>query len=418
MNLIKTSLFNAVAVIVKTLTLLGLNKVLAVYVGPSGYAVIGNFQSALQIITTFASGAVNVGVVKYTAEYHNDENRQHQVWRNAGVVSIFGSAIAGCGVSANSKILAEWLLKDSSRSSVFNWFALSLVFFVFNGLLLAILNGKKQIGNYVICNIFGSLLSLTITSLFAMRFGLNGALTALAINQSFAFIVTLFICYKSNWFRLRFLFGKLDLGVISNLSKYTAMALTSAVCGPVSHILIRGYLTKTMNGEFAGYWEAMWRISSAWLLFVTTTLSFYYLPRLAEIKDEFEIKKEIIQAYKMILPIVAIFSFFIYLLRDFIINSLFTSEFMIIRDLFALQMLGDTIKIGSWLIAYVLIGKAETKIFILSEIVFAVVFCILTCGFVSMIGLKGVALAHVINYVCYWIVVAFLVFKCKLNFRR
>ncbi|MGE4416327.1 MAG: O-antigen translocase, partial [Marinobacterium sp.] len=81
MTLIKTSLLNGIAVVIKMLTLLGLNKILAIYVGPAGYAALGQFQNAVQMITTLASGAINTGVTKYTAEYHEDEAKQHAVWR-------------------------------------------------------------------------------------------------------------------------------------------------------------------------------------------------------------------------------------------------------------------------------------------------------------------------------------------------
>ncbi|MEL6948786.1 MAG: DegT/DnrJ/EryC1/StrS family aminotransferase [Pseudomonadota bacterium] len=70
----------------KMLTLLGLNKILAIYVGPAGYAVLGQFQNAVQMITTLASGAINTGVTKYTAEYGEDAPRQHAVWRTAGTI--------------------------------------------------------------------------------------------------------------------------------------------------------------------------------------------------------------------------------------------------------------------------------------------------------------------------------------------
>ena len=83
MNLIKTSSLNAIAVVVKMLVGLFLNKILAVYVGPAGYAVIGQFQNAISMITGFASGAINTGVVKYTAEYSHDEVAQARVWQAA-----------------------------------------------------------------------------------------------------------------------------------------------------------------------------------------------------------------------------------------------------------------------------------------------------------------------------------------------
>ncbi len=59
MNLLKTSVLNGVAVLIKTATMFLLNKMLAVYVGPAGYAAIGQFQNFIQMITTFAGSAVN-----------------------------------------------------------------------------------------------------------------------------------------------------------------------------------------------------------------------------------------------------------------------------------------------------------------------------------------------------------------------
>lgn len=409
MTLIKTSLLNGIAVVIKMLTMLGLNKILAIYVGPAGYAAIGNFQNAAQMITTFASGAINTGVVKYTAEYHDDEEKQRQVWRTAGTIAVLGSVITGIGVAVFSKQIAQWFLQDESYNTVFIWFSVTLVFFIFNTLLLAILNGKKEIHRYIIANIAGSLFALAVTSVLAVQFGLHGALTALAIHPSFAFVVTLYLCYKADWFKFSYLFGRLDKQVVLNLSKYTAMALTSAACVPVSHILIRTHLADTLGMDAAGYWEAMWRLSAAYLMLVTTTLSLYYLPKLSELKDPKEIKAEILQGYKIILPVAAACGLVIYLLRDFIIGVLFTSDFIPMRDLFAWQMVGDTLKIGSWILAYLMLGKAMTKLFISTEIIFAANFYGLTVMLTNLYGLEGVTIAHAVNYAVYWVMMAVLI---------
>lgn len=415
MTLIKTSLLNGIAVVIKMLTMLGLNKILAIYVGPAGYAAIGNFQNAAQMITTFASGAINTGVVKYTAEYHDDEEKQRQVWRTAGTIAVLGSVITGIGVAVFSKQIAQWFLQDESYNTVFIWFSVTLVFFIFNTLLLAILNGKKEIHRYIIANIAGSLFSLAVTSALAVQFGLHGALTALAIHPSFAFVVTLYLCYKADWFKFSYLFGRLDKQVVLNLSKYTAMALTSAACVPVSHILIRTHLADTLGMDAAGYWEAMWRLSAAYLMLVTTTLSLYYLPKLSELKDPKEIKAEILQGYKIILPVAAACGLVIYLLRDFIIGVLFTSDFIPMRDLFAWQMVGDTLKIASWILAYLMLGKAMMKLFVASEIVFAAGFYAWTYFLTGMYGLEGVTIAHAINYAIYWVVMSVFIGKTVLG---
>jgi PST family polysaccharide transporter len=409
MTLIKTSLLNGIAVVIKMLTLLGLNKILAIYVGPSGYAALGQFQNAVQMITTLASGAINTGVTKYTAEYHEDEPKQHAVWRTAGTISLVGSVVVAIGVITFNKALAGWFLKDESLGSVFIWFAATLVLFVFNTLFLAILNGKKEIKRYVTANIAGSLFSLAVTTVMAIQLGLYGALVALAIYQSLTFFVTLSLTYKASWFKLSYMIGGIDRESVKNLAKFTAMALTSAACAPLSHILIRNHLGETLGWEAAGYWEAMWRLSAAYLMLVTTTLSVYYLPRLAELQDPEEIKREILQGYKIILPVAAACGLVIYLLRHFIIQVLFTADFAEMEILFGWQMVGDTLKIGSWILAYLMLGKAMVKLFIFSEIAFAASFYGLTCLFTSMLGLKGVSVAHVANYFFYWLIMMFFI---------
>jgi len=409
MTLIKTSLLNAIAVAIKMLTMLGLNKILAIYVGPAGYAAIGNFQNAVQMISTFASGAIRTGVIKYTAEYHDEEEKQRQVWRTAGTVSVLGSIITGITLTIFSDQAAELFLHDKKYGSVFVWFSVTLVLFLFNTLLLAVLNGKKEIKKYIVANIAGSLFSLVVTSFLAVQFGLKGALTALAIHPSFAFIVTLYLCYKADWFKFSYLFGSLDKKVLVNLSKFTAMAFTSAACVPVSHILIRGHLGDTLGLDAAGYWEAMWRLSSAYLMLVTTTLSLYYLPRLSELKKPSEIRKEIIKGYRIILPFAVVCGLVIYFLRDFIISLLFTKDFAAMSQLFAWQLVGDTLKIGSWILAYLMLSKAMMKLFMASEIFFAASFYGWTYLLTSLYGLYGVTIAHALNYAIYWIVMGLFI---------
>ncbi|WP_434610364.1 O-antigen translocase [Pseudomonas sp. D2-30] len=404
MTFLKTGLLNGLAVSVKMLTLLCINKVLAVYVGPSGYASLGQFQNAVQMITTFASGAINTGVTKYTAEYHEDVVLQRSVWRTAGTISICGALAVGLIVALFNKELALWFLKRSDYGSVFIWFSISLIFFVTNALLLAILNGRKDIFRFVTANVCGSIFALVITTIMAMRLGLYGALVALAIYQSLSCIVTFIIVFKAPWFHVGDIFGGVNKKIAVNLLKFTAMALTSAACVPLSHIFIRAHLGHTLGWESAGYWEAVWRLSAAYLMFITTTLSVYYLPRFSELKEADAIIYEIRRGYKVILPIAAFCGLAIYLLRDLVIQLLFTSQFYPMRDLFGWQMFGDTLKIGSWILAYLMLGKAMYKTFIITEVFFAASFVVLTFYFTNLYGLQGVAIAHAANYAAYWLI--------------
>lgn len=411
MNLLKTSALNGIAVLIKTATMFILNKILAIYVGPSGYAAIGQFQNFIQIITTFAGGAINTAVVKFTAEYNQSENKQRLVWKTAGSIVLTFSIIVAFLILVFQKQLSTYIFKSTEYQSIFIWFAAFLIFFNLNALFLAILNGKKEILRLVIANIAGSIFSLIVTGLLAFKLGLYGALVALSINQSIVFLVTLFLCYRSDWFKVSYLFGKIDKELSRKFGGYVLMALTSALCVPLSQILIRSYITDEFGLEYAGYWEAMIRLSGAYLMLVTTTLSVYYLPRLSELKDLKDIKEEVYTGYKFIFPLALIGALAVYILKDWIIGLLFTDSFSPMRELFLWQMIGDSLKIGSWIIGYLMLGQALTTLFIISEIVASISLLLFTYVFTKVFGFEGVSIAYMINYAFYWIVISFLVFR-------
>ncbi|CEI53778.1 WzxE protein [Acinetobacter bereziniae] len=411
MNLLKTSVLNGVAVLIKTATMFILNKILAIYVGPAGYAAIGQFQNFIQMITTFSGSAINTAVIKYTAEYFENETQQRTIWKTAGSIVLFFSLLFSFSIIIFQKQLSLYIFHTGIYQSVFVWFAVFLTFFTFNALFLAILNGKKEVLKLVIANIFGSLFSLIITSLLAIKYSLYGALVAISIYQSLAFFVTLFLCYKSEWFQFGYLFGKVDKEIAKKFVAFALMALVSAVCVPLSQIVIRSYLTSEYSATYAGYWEAMIRLSAAYLMLVTTTLGVYYLPRLSELKNLKDIKTEIYLGYKYIFPLAVMGGLIVYILRDWIIGLLFTKTFLPMRDLFLWQMIGDSLKIGSWILAYLMLSKAMTKLFITTEIIFAITSILLTYLCTRFFGFEGVSVAHLINYAMYWLVMSFFVFK-------
>lgn len=411
MTLIKTSLLNAIAVASRMLALLGVNKVLAIYVGPSGYPIIGQFQNFVQIITTFASGAINNGVIKYTAEYKDDDNQLSCLWTTAAYISVIGAVIFGVIIISNNNWLSLFFLKNINYAGVFTWFGVGLIFFVLNSLLLAILNGKKEVQRYVLANILGSGLSIAIIYYMTMRAGLYGALIALATYQSVAFFATLFIFIKSKKIRRAHFSGDFSKEMVCKLSQFAAMALVSAACVPLSHMLVRDSLIGSLGSEEAGYWEGMSRLSSAYLMLITSTLSVYFLPRFSEIRKWSEIKKELISGYKLIIPVVLALTCFIYLFRTQIIALLFSKEFIPMQSLFLWQLLGDIFKICGWLLAYLILSKAMVQFFVWTEVLFSFSFFLLVNFFIKYFGVDGAAIAHLVNYVIYFIVLSFYIGK-------
>lgn len=403
MTLIKTSVLTGISTVIKLISAFVINKVIAIYIGPSGLAIVGQLQNFTSIITTFSNGAISSGIVKYTAEYQDIEKKQ-KIFSTSIVISLICSLIISIFLFGFSDYLSKLILKDIQYRSVFIIFGATIFLFALNMVLISILNGQKEIKKYVLVNIAGSIFSLVFTSTLIMQLNIMGALYALVLNQSVVFFVTLAFVLKSSWFKLEYFIKGLDKESLSKLSEYSLMAIVSALTVPVSHLIIREYIGENLGWDSAGYWQGIWYISTMYLMLVTTTLGVYYLPRLSEIRDNKELRKEIFTGYKIIMPIVIIASLIIFLLKEYVILIAFSKNFMPMIDLFAWQLIGDVIKIASWLLAYLMLAKAMTKIFIYTEILFSALFIIFSVILVNKFGLVGITYSYSLNYFLYLVV--------------
>jgi len=143
---------------------------------------------------------------------------------------------------------------------------------------------------------------------------------------------------------------------------------------------------------------------------ITASLSVYFLPKLSELKTREELRNEIFSVYKLVIPFLILTTFVIYIFRVFIIHLLFTSEFNGMKELFGFQLIGDVLKIMGWVLGYLLLAKAMTKIYIIMEIVNFLLLILVSYFLVNWYGSVGATLAFAIVYLVYFIVLAF-VFK-------
>ena len=183
------------------------------------------------------------------------------------------------------------------------------------------------------------------------------------------------------------------------------MALVSGIALPLVTIGIRNYIITAEGMNSAGYWEAMNRISTYYLMFVNSLMTLYFLPRFAEITDKKEFRAEVFSFYKNIAPVFGLGLLVIYLLKPFIIMLFLTDDFLPVKELFGWQLLGDFVKILSVLIAYNFIAKRMFWHFIITELFLVFITYFTSLFFVDMYGVVGANMAHFVSYVMYFVII-------------
>ena len=401
MKLLKTTFFSGVITIIRIGSGFVASKAMAVFAGPGGVAIIGAFANFLSIVLSLANGSITNGVVKYTAEYNNDEKKVQIIISTSLKISVVCSGFIGMLLILLSKQITDLLFNDAIYVNPIRLLGATVLLYSLNTLLISILNGRGQIRLYTIINTIGSIVSLLFTVVLLYLFGIVGALYSLVLSQSIVFFITFILFIRSPWFSWNHFkqpFSKIEA---IKLSKFSLMAIVSALTVPTSQMILRNMIIKNLSLESAGLWQGMMRISDGYLLLLTTALSTYYLPKLSSLKLDSDLRLEVLKGYKLILPVVLIGCVIIYILRLWIINTLYTPSFLKMESLFILQLIGDFLKMASWVLGYLMLAKAMTKYFIFFECLFSITYICLGYALVQKFGLVGISMAFAINYLLY-----------------
>ena len=398
-ELVKVFSLSSVATLVKMLTGLISTKVVAVLIGPGGVALLGQLNNLVYIVQYLASGAINNGVVKYVSEHKGSVGKVRTLLTNALLVTVVCSLACGTAMIACHGRLSRWIMLSDEYGYIFIVFGVTVILYAFNMLLLSIVNGYREYKMFIRINVANSLAGLVFAVVLTLLYGLPGALIGATTYQSAVFFVTLYMVRRKPWARWSYFRGRIDRSIIRNYLKYALMTLVSIGTMPVAQILIRRYIMLDLSELEAGWWEAMNRISNIYLLVVTTSFSVYYLPRLSEITESNEVRREIGKAFKVIIPLLLTGFVLVYLCRFLIIRILFTSEFLPMAKLFGWQMGSDLFKIGCYILTYVMIAKARTVVYVTTEIVFTIIYIGLACQLMqTSAGIIGVTQAGMAAY--------------------
>ncbi len=402
MNLMHTSLLSGLSILAKIITGILILKIVAMDTGPTGVALLGQFSTLVGVLSVIAGGGIGVGVIKFVAKYRAHPSQLEPFLQSAATYTMFFSILSMVLGLLFASSLASWILGQTNYTILVRCLFVTQLAIAANLLIYAVLNGDGKIRLLVIANIFSSVFSLLLIGTMTHYYHLNGALFAILLSQIMTLLVSLICVYQETWFRfLRPIKAKITH--LFDLSHYSLMNTVSAVTVPVAQILVRNDISTLMGWDTVGYWQAVLRISDAYLMLVTTIFTAYYLPRFSQLTDLKSIKKEIKDAHIKLLPIVAFTLFVLYICRHLMISLLYNSDFEAATPLFLYQLLGDFFRIAAWIITYLLLAKSWTKTYIATEVILSILFVFCSFVFVRWAGLMGVTYAFALTYFIYWV---------------
>ena len=405
MNFIKTSIYSAASTTISLLVKLITNKIIAVYLGTNGMFLIGQLKDFLKIGNTLGTMGIETGTVKYSSELNEKENNFKDLLATSFKIHLFTSLIIVVLILVFYNYLAVSLSEELSEMN--NYFfkyilCFSILSFSIQTFIMSVLNGLKKIKIFIFINILATIISGGVLIYLVVNYLTIGAYYALILSPIITLITALIISLFLKPFKLNFLNSVFKLQHFKNLSNFSLMAIIAPLCLISATFIVRYYIYEEFDSNHAGSWEAMWRISAIYLLFLTTTFKFYLVPTFTNLENN-SLKKEVFKIWKTTLPIIIIITLGVYISKDLIINILFTSEFNLVNSLILFHLLGDIIKINCWVLGNILVAKAKTNHFILFQLEWSIIFVFLSIILVNIYGFVGLSIAYFITYIIHFL---------------
>lgn len=401
MNMARASLYVSVATGAKLLAGLVIIKMVAWMAGPEGIGRLGQFMSLMSVLAVLAGGGISAGVVKYVAEYRDDPQRLSRLLAAALWYALCASCLIAAIGLLLSRQIAGWLLGDARYQGLISLLAGVQLGIALANYILAVINGFMDVKRLATVQVLGSLLGMVMALGLAHWLHLYGVLLALVIGQLLVLVVGLPAWWRSPYFNRHMLRLRFDREMTTRLAAFSVMTLTSALLPPLVNIAVRNHLALQFGWQQVGYWQAVGKVSDAYLLFLTTAINVYYLPKLASTPARESLAQELRLAYRHVLPAVVLLAAGVYACRSWVTALLFSGDFSAANVLYAPQLIGDVVKIASFVLSYVMLARAMTCLFVASELAFAISYVALVFLFTGRFGLVGAMYAFVTNYVLY-----------------
>lgn len=402
--LVKITSLQIASVVTRIVAGLLTSKAIAVFIGAEGLALIGNLRNFVSAFHTISILGFYKGVVKYVSDFKENLEELSKtistVFYTGFIATIFVSLLC----YFNAELINDIIFPSYNHyTKIIRVFAIVLPFYALNMFSFSIMNGFSKYKILIVINIIGQILSVLVALLLIYQMELKGALISVVIAESLIFLITLVGIVNRRSLIPLIKVKSIDFTFLKKISSYSFMAFFPMIMLPIVAIAIRSHIIENIGYKDAGFWEAMTRISKYYLMFVTSLMALYILPRFAEIDNRADFKKEVFSFYKTVMPKLGLGLLLIYLLRPFIVTVVFTEEFRPMEGLFLWQLLGDFVKVLSMVIAYQLLAKKMFWHYIITEAFLVVMLYITSINFIDMFNsIQGAVVAHFVSYLLYF----------------
>jgi O-antigen/teichoic acid export membrane protein len=408
--------------VLKILVSLVGSKFVALFLGTTGIGIVGLLQNTLAIISSITGFGINISGVRLVALAHA-ENNQEEFSKTIFVLKRWSIATGFLGVLltlALAKPLSIWTF---GSAEYINWFLILSVNFIFSALAInkmVLLQGTRSMKAIAVSTVIYAVLITCVTIPIYYFFRMDGIVAVL--------ILTAVLNYAVNWFFAR----KIELIPVQVSLKETIfrgkemiqlgfLLSINVIFGHIMSYLLKLYFNNQSTSESV---LGLYVVSSTLLItyvgMIFSAMSTDFYPRLTTVqKDNSKVKEMVNDQIEIALLLITPLILGFYFLAPLLIRVLYSKEFLDVVLILKFALFAVIIKAIIWPLAFIILAKGEKRLYFKQEILGDAMNIGVTILLYEYMGLLGIGLAMLVNYVLYGIYVFKIVQnKFQFNLRK
>ena len=412
-----TSLFGGVQVYQILIQIIK-SKFVAVLLGPAGVGIMGLYQSGLHLVQQISSMGLAQSAVRDVSEA-NGTNVIQRITKTITVVRklVWFTGLLGLVlVICCSPLLSKASFNNYDYTIPFIILSITLLLDQLSAGQRVVLQGMRRLKDLAKCTTFGVTFGLLTSVPLYYWLGIDGIIPTLILNSACS--LTLSWIYSR-----RIKIEKVQVTPKQTLEQGKQMLVMgvsmslSGIFASVVSYAIRGFIQGHGGVEQVGLYQAGFVIMTTYVGMVMNAIATDYYPRLAAInKDNAKCSEAVSQQGEIGTMILAPMLSCCLVFMPFVLQILYSDKFLAANEYISWACLGMILRLAAWVVSYLYVAKAESKLFIILELCANLMYLIFSLLGYKFAGLTGLGIAFAMQYVTYFLIV-YLIARKRYDFR-
>jgi O-antigen/teichoic acid export membrane protein len=380
------------------------SKFVALFLGTAGIGIVGLLQNTLAIITAIIGFGINISGVRMVA-ISCAENNQQEFSKTILVLKRWSVVTGLLGVLLTIVFAQPLSIWTFGSDNYVNWFFLLSINFIFSSLAvnkMVLLQGTRSMKEIAISTVIFAVLITCCTIPIYYFFRMDGIVAVL--------VLTAVLNYFVNWFFARKIkLVRVQISIAETVSRGKEMIQMgfllsiNVIFGHLMSYFLKLYLNyQNASESVLGLYVVASTLLITYVGMVFSAMSTDFYPRLTTAqKDNGKVKEmvndQIEIALLLITPLILLF----YFLAPLVIKILYSKDFIDVVLILKFALLAIIVKAIIWPLAFIILAKGEKKLYFKQELVSDFMNISFTIFFYQLLGLLGIGLAMLLNYIFY-----------------